>query len=169
MRDVADYSRFTEDVCALNNWPSLSDTVEAALKQIGSPEKDYADMLFAIWLKTRKSHPFAFLNPRIWCTEWPSKEAQVYLSHPVMEFANKTLFHFDRNFQESMMFGYVIECYMRILLLSTSRTVQLPYSASEGALDRLLELITANFESIGIKVPSVILKSKPRVSLEDSA
>jgi hypothetical protein len=169
MKSLGDYSRFTEDVCQLNGWPSLSETVSSALEQMGTPETYPEDVLFSISLRTRKEHPYAFLSHLTWTTDWPDREAQTYLTHPVAEFTNAKLFHFNQSFVESMMLGYVIDTYARRLLLTKDRTVQLPYSASNEAVAYLTELTNSYWQRSGVTAPNVVITSGSRAAHQDSA
>ncbi|MFG2692571.1 hypothetical protein [Kitasatospora sp. NPDC048407] len=165
MRSMNDYVRFTEDVCDLNRWPSLTDTVRTTGAQMAGPYDFAEDFLFAHSLQVRTRHPSAFLSSLSWTDGWPEEEAKSYLTFPIMEFSNRKFIHDDRSLVESLLLAYIVDSYLRLILLSNGRTVQLPYSASDADIARLVELAESYWEVFEVKLPPIFLEGKPRIAL----
>jgi len=145
MRDVDDYERFTGELCASLSWASPSEIVARSAAN-GARPLDLRDDLYLRALGFRRAAPWAFIDPRwtVFRHRAPAiNEFQITFTFPVMQYADKVLYHRDKQLLAAFQMTYVWHLWNRQLFTGVPAVIRLPWRSTPDEVETLTDQVRA--------------------------
>jgi hypothetical protein len=159
-----DYERFIGQICEKKGWLTPQQMNKETFSNFTYAPVDYLSNLYNLAQQFRQAVPCAFIDYGIWYEQNDKFAApfRYYFIHPIIEFKDNLLFHKDRDLVYFFVQQYVVQTYLRKLLLSNDFSVVLPYRADSTEIDFFTESLK-NYMNMGLGVenPPIIIMAKP--------
>lgn len=159
VRDLHDYARFQEEVCTPHGWPTPVALSRAAAGH--RPSERVAGAITDLYERAqayRAEVPFAFADLDVWRS--PAPAAQRFTAafvHPIIEFRDSCVYHRDKERVAVFVQSYLVQTYLRQLVLSGETTVRAPFPLAPDQAAFYRELIEVILARAGIGEPRIEL------------
>jgi len=159
IRDLEnDYPRFIEEVCARTGWPTTMEISQVTQKNFPHLEQELLGENYIKAQQLRNQMPHAFIDMSVWFSPKTDVTAELtyYFTHPVIEFLDKTLLHHDKYIVIYFASQYLLNEYLRKLLLSSDISIPMPFKISKEFTERIHESLSYMITTTtGIKNPKI--------------
>jgi hypothetical protein len=161
IRDLErDYPRFVQAVCEFNGWPTPAVLAEATLgaQPLDDKDLDWVTLVYGAAQRFRLEIPHAFLDLDVWQNGSPKARffCKMFI-HPIRQFRDKILYHPDNGLVAEFVSNYVMNQYMRQIMIAGNLPVALPFRATQEEIDFYTSVVTETIQRTGLESPDVAL------------